>query len=433
MSPFVIPKVEGLNVEINVGEGSIKGLMEARGKVSGAKGSYENGTPNTTADITFAVDISNPSPGYLNNLRDNVVSLTNEMKSRGLQYNLRLVAFDGSGVRFTSENYGQDESAFIGAIDGLPADGSGDPDFGAVVSEIAGTPPFAKDANRYLFVYTGESIGGDGISVPDATIEGYVGTMKRNNVKVSVVTASSKFEDGDPSEQGWDAVTKGTGGSLYDIASADYAALLSKMGADTALDVNKGIVTVDESLDIISSVKKMLNAVVNVVAREVNRLCLSGTTLNGGAGVAFFEAVEAGIPMEMGNIRVSDAVKDLNNIVASLEDSNGDNEIALKIAHLRNESLMEGYTQTLSVDDYYQYIILRVGNMGNDAEQIAENQQALVNAADNNRQTTMGVSLDEEMSNMIKFKYAYNAATKTISVINEMLDTLIHRTGLSGR
>ena len=67
------------------------------------------------------------------------------------------------------------------------------------------------------------------------------------------------------------------------------------------------------------------------------------------------------------------------------------------------------------------------------AQQTAANQQALVQAADNDRQTVMGVSLDEEMSNMIRYKYAYNAATKTISMINEMLDTLIHRTGLSGR
>ena len=40
---------------------------------------------------------------------------------------------------------------------------------------------------------------------------------------------------------------------------------------------------------------------------------------------------------------------------------------------------------------------------------------------------------DEEMSNMIKFKYAYNAASKTIEVINEMLETIIYRTGLAGR
>lgn len=433
LSPFIIPKVEGLDVEINVGEGAIKGLMETRGRVSGAKGSYDNGTPNTTADITIAVDVSNPTPGYLDNLRDNVISMINEMKSRGLQYNLRLVSFDGSGVR-TSDDYGQDVAAFISAFDtGLPTDGAGDPNFGAVVSEITATPPFIKDANRYLVVYTGESIGGDGVPVPDATVDGYVGALKKNNIKVSVVTSSSVFKSGDPSEKGWDAVTKGTGGSLYDIASADYAGLLSRIGADTALDVNKAMVTVDESLDIISSVRKMLNAIVNVVAREVNRLCLSGTTLNGEPGVVFFEPIEPSIPMEMGNIRVSNAVKDLNNIVASLTDANGDNEIALKIAHLRNQSLMEGYNQTLSVDDYYQYIILWVGNAGHDAEQIAQNQLALVNAADNNRQTTMGVSLDEEMSNMIKFKYAYNAATKTISVINEMLDTLIHRTGIAGR
>jgi len=71
--------------------------------------------------------------------------------------------------------------------------------------------------------------------------------------------------------------------------------------------------------------------------------------------------------------------------------------------------------------------------MGHIAEQTAANQLALVQAADNDRQTVMGVSLDEEMSNMIRYKYAYNAATKTISMINEMLDTLIHRTGMAGR
>jgi len=94
---------------------------------------------------------------------------------------------------------------------------------------------------------------------------------------------------------------------------------------------------------------------------------------------------------------------------------------------------MSGYSQTLSIDDYYQNIILRIGNMGHIAEQTAANQLALVQAADNDRQTVMGVSLDEEMSNMIRYKYAYNAATKTISMINEMLDTLIHRTGMAGR
>ena len=177
----------------------------------------------------------------------------------------------------------------------------------------------------------------------------------------------------------------------------------------------------------------MLIGVINVVSRDVNRLQICGITLTGANGGPFFEPIEASIPMEMGNIRVAVSASDLNNIVASQTDANGDNTIALAVAHLRNEDLMKGYTQILSIDDYYQNIILRVGNLGYSAEQTAISQLTLVNAADNDRQSIMGVSLEEEMSNMIKFKYAYNAATKTIGIINEMLDTLIHRTGLAGR
>ncbi len=434
LSHYVIPKVEGLDVELKVGEGTIKGLMEARGMVSGAEGSYDNGTPNTTADITIAVDLSNVTPGYLDNIQNNVQSYIDEMKTRGVDYNLRLLTYDGSGV-ISNTNYGKDETSFVTTLGGLTATGVANPDFGSVVTGLSGSSPFKEDANRYVFVYTEDSINGNGNITANADVEDYINQLNNNQIKVSVITDPSVYENGDPGELGWNAITDGTGGALYDMATpaADFADLMSDMAADTALDVNKGIVTVDETLDIISSVKKMLNAVINVVAREVNRLQLSGKTLTGEDGAAFFEPIDPNLPMEMGNIQISDAMKDVNNIAASKTDANGDNEIALAVAHLRNESLMEGYSQTLSVDDYYQYIILRVGNMGKDAEQIAINQQALVNAADNDRQSIMGVSLDEEMSNMIKYKYAYNAATKTISVINEMLDTLIHRTGISGR
>jgi len=378
--------------------------------------------------------VSNLTPGYLENLQNNIGNYINEIKIRGLDYNLRLVAYDGSGV-VINENYGTDEAAFIAGLNGLSGTGTAGPDFGAVVSTLAGSTPFRENANRYVFVYTDQSINGDGVAATDEQVKEYINRLKVNNIKVSVVTDPSVYETGDPAERGWSAVTQGTGGALYDITTdaADYPGLLARIGADTGADVNKVIVTVDETLDIISSVKKMLNAVISVVAREVNRLQLSGKTLTGNDGGVFFEPIEPSLPMEMGNIRVALAMKDLNNIVASATDANGDNRIALAVAHLRNENLMTGYTQTLSIDDYYQYIILRVGNMGHDAEQISENQRALVYAADNDRQSIMGVSLDEEMSNMIKFKYAYNAATKTISVINDMLDTLINRTGITGR
>jgi flagellar hook-associated protein 1 FlgK len=43
------------------------------------------------------------------------------------------------------------------------------------------------------------------------------------------------------------------------------------------------------------------------------------------------------------------------------------------------------------------------------------------------------VNLDEEMTNMLSFQHAYNAAARMVSAIDEALDTLINRTGVVGR
>lgn len=411
LSHFVVPVIEDYGVEIDVGMGAIKGLLESRGMVSGAAGSYDSGSPNTTCDITVAVDLSDTS--YLKNLKDNIEKYINEIKSNGLNYNLRLITNSGA------VNYGSDVNGFIAAIKNLSASDGGSLNFDDVVTDLSNTEPFTQGANRYLLVFTPSGVNGTG------DIKNYISALKKANIQVSVLGPQG---NGD-----WSNIAGSTGGSVYDITSTDYSSLMSRIGTDTASDVNKRIATVDESLNIISSVKKMLNAVVSIVAREVNRLHMSGYTLNGKQGGAFFEPINDSLPMEMGNIKLSDSLKDLNNIVASATDANGDNIIANQIAKLRNESLMASYSQVLTVDTYYQQLILKVGNVGNEARQYTESQQVLVRATDNERQAIMGVSLDEEMSNMIKFRYAYNAATKTIGVIDEMLETIIYRTGIAGR
>lgn len=411
LSHFVVPVIEDYGVEIDVGMGAIKGLLESRGMVSGAAGSYDNGSPNTTCDITVAVDLSDTS--YLKNLEDNIEKYINEIKSNGLNYNLRLITNSGA------VNYGSDVNGFIAAIKNLSTSDGGSLNFDDVVTDLSNTEPFTQGANRYLLVFTPSGVNDTG------DIKDYISALKKANIQVSVLGPQG---NGD-----WSNIAGSTGGSVYDITSTDYSSLMSRIGTDTASDVNKRIATVDESLNIISSVKKMLNAVVSIVAREVNRLHMSGYTLNGKQGGAFFEPINDSLPIEMGNIKLSDSLKDLNNIVASATDANGDNIIANQIAKLRNESLMASYSQVLTVDTYYQQLILKVGNVGNEARQYTESQQVLVRATDNERQAIMGVSLDEEMSNMIKFRYAYNAATKTIGVIDEMLETIIYRTGIAGR
>ncbi|NMA33625.1 MAG: flagellar hook-associated protein FlgK, partial [Clostridiaceae bacterium] len=63
---FYVPKLAGTDIEVPVKGGILKGLMESRGEVSGAIGSYENGTPNTKADVVFYVDTSTMSAADAN-------------------------------------------------------------------------------------------------------------------------------------------------------------------------------------------------------------------------------------------------------------------------------------------------------------------------------------------------------------------------------
>ena len=50
----------------------------------------------------------------------------------------------------------------------------------------------------------------------------------------------------------------------------------------------------------------------------------------------------------------------------------------------------------------------------------------VVNTLEDRRSQVSGVSLDEEMTNLVKFQHAYSAAGRAMSTLNDMLDTLVH-------
>lgn len=395
LSHFYTPmlRTSAGNISIDVGQGIIKGLLEARGEVSGAKGSYENGTPNTTADITIAIDSSVTDPFSTAIIDD----LKKELESRGLDYRLRFVDVD---------------------------------DLGDAVEAVK-TTDYADDVNKYLVIFTGDSLEDDG-APDDATISGYLNDLKNEGVTVSVATDPANYTAAVPGGKGWDYFTGSTGGAFYSdtgAATTDYQALMTDISSGVNSDVNTKMASVPEDLNIISTVRKQLNALINIMAREVNRLHMSGKTLTGEDGGLFFEPIESTRPVELGNIKISDDLKDVNNIAASATDANGGNQIALAIANLRNANLMTGDMKVLSLDTYYQNIILYVGNKGYEAENMVDSHKNLVEQVDSMRQSVMGVSLDEEMTNMIKFKYAYNANSRVISIVDEMLETLLFRLG----
>lgn len=80
-------------------------------------------------------------------------------------------------------------------------------------------------------------------------------------------------------------------------------------------------------------------------------------------------------------------------------------------------------------DDYYTALIGDLGNRGKVFYGIVKNQETTTNSIDDQRQQVAGVSSDEELSNLIKFQYGYNANSRYITVIDEMLETLITQLG----
>lgn len=71
-----------------------------------------------------------------------------------------------------------------------------------------------------------------------------------------------------------------------------------------------------------------------------------------------------------------------------------------------------------------------VATLGIDSQQAVNytaNQQVVVNQIVNRRLSDSGVSMDEEMANLVKFQHAYNAAAKMIQTMSEIYDTLINK------
>lgn len=79
--------------------------------------------------------------------------------------------------------------------------------------------------------------------------------------------------------------------------------------------------------------------------------------------------------------------------------------------------------------DYYGDLVAQVANSGSVYKSIMANQQATVNATFSAREQVIGVSSDDELTYMVKFQNAYNASSRYINVISEMLAHIINTLG----
>ena len=109
----------------------------------------------------------------------------------------------------------------------------------------------------------------------------------------------------------------------------------------------------------------------------------------------------------------------------------GDGSNALHMAQLKQAQIMGGGSYT--VNSFYEGFVAQLGAQTKRANTMQDNQETLVIQIDNQRQSIMGVNIDEEMIDIVKFQQAFNAMARMITTTDEMLDKVINGMGVVGR
>lgn len=182
-----------------------------------------------------------------------------------------------------------------------------------------------------------------------------------------------------------------------------------------------------------------LDNMVRTVATEIN------TAHTSGVGAPMTPQNIFDIQAQWMNIQVDAAVKaDPNVILAGIGTTvggvfsvaEGDGERARAISGLRDQTILTGDpvgTRNVTPGEYLRTIFSVLGLQTQTAGQRADAAALQVNQADKYRQAVSGVSLDDEMTKMIQYQQAYNAAARVMTTIDEMLEIVISRVGLAGR
>ena len=162
-----------------------------------------------------------------------------------------------------------------------------------------------------------------------------------------------------------------------------------------------------------------LDDLASTIINEVNTLHSAGYGLDGSQN-DFFTGSDAS------DMAVNSAVSTDPNLVAAASSNTalpGDNSTAVAIAGLQNSLLMSGNGATFN--DFYTSLIGTVGNDVKSADFNHDHQTTMINHLEERRQDIAGVSLDEEMVNLVQYQHAYNAAAKLITTTDELMDTLL--------
>lgn len=224
---------------------------------------------------------------------------------------------------------------------------------------------------------------------------------------------------------------------------------------NTTVAINNGeIKGLQEARAGVEAYLKQLDILARGLAENINRLHREGYDLSGEAVLGkeyenFFVAgsrppkaedtSETGITAK--NIALNVNLHQDNTKIAAAATSTGegDGENALKIAQLwdrlyivdKDNGTLLASDSGVTFEDYYRNFTARLGVEAYEATRMTDNQNTLVQQLSNRKESISGVSLDEEITDMIRYQRAYQAAARMITTLDSMLDKIINGMGAS--
>jgi flagellar hook-associated protein 1 len=112
-------------------------------------------------------------------------------------------------------------------------------------------------------------------------------------------------------------------------------------------------------------------------------------------------------------------------------DGNGSADITVNLSGTwqQNDTLSFSLTKndnTTTIGGYYDTFIAKMGQDVAGSTSSLDRQTAIINQYNDQREAFSGVSLDEEMTNLIKYQMGYNAAGRVIKTVSDMMDILMN-------
>jgi flagellar hook-associated protein 1 FlgK len=215
------------------------------------------------------------------------------------------------------------------------------------------------------------------------------------------------------------------------IGSTGNLQIFAKQGSSGSVDVTSQVVGgslggIREARDVDAiAVMQKLDQFAYDVATKINGQHAAGVGLDGSTGLSLFsvsaapQGAAASLTLDAGMVGHPEKLAAASSN-ASLP---GGSDNAALLAGLASQPFASGATRTAA--EAYSDIVGDVGSRKAGALRDAETRDAMKAQTKSMRDSTSGVSLDEEMVNLSRYQRAYEAATKLLQTVDQLMATLI--------